>query len=153
MTQLFTLKTSNICFIFLALFLIFLMLLFLILQVPTISLLVPILSTMVAPSSEELSCVPLLNVSALIVTTLHIQGHFIFRPTMFPLELQVVLLKPFLDFIHAGILLGTEQAPRADKDIDKKKSDDSYELTEAERKEKNRLRQVIRFYRSYPCFH
>ena len=35
----------------------------------------------------------------------------------------------------AGILLGTEQAPRADKDIDKK-SDGSCELTEAERKEK-----------------
>ena len=27
----------------------------------------------------------------------------------------------------AGILLGTEQAPRADKEIDKKKSDGSYE--------------------------
>ena len=27
----------------------------------------------------------------------------------------------------AGTLLGTEQAPRADKDIDKKKSDGSYE--------------------------
>ena len=36
----------------------------------------------------------------------------------------------------AGILLGTEQAPRSDKDIDKKKSDASYELTDAERKEK-----------------
>ena len=36
----------------------------------------------------------------------------------------------------AGILLGTEQAPRADKEIDKKKADGSYELTEAERKEK-----------------
>ena len=36
----------------------------------------------------------------------------------------------------AGILLGTEQALRADKDIDKKKSDGSYELTDAERKEK-----------------
>ena len=36
----------------------------------------------------------------------------------------------------AGILLGTEKAPRADKEIDKKKSDGSYELTEAERKEK-----------------
>ena len=35
-----------------------------------------------------------------------------------------------------GILLGTEQASRADEDIDKKKSDDSYELTDAERKEK-----------------
>ena len=34
----------------------------------------------------------------------------------------------------AGILLGTEQAPRADEDIDKKKSDGSYELTDAERK-------------------
>ena len=36
----------------------------------------------------------------------------------------------------AGILLGTEQAPNADEDIDRKKSDGSYELTEAERKEK-----------------
>ena len=36
----------------------------------------------------------------------------------------------------AGILFGTEQAPRADKDIDKKKSDGSNELTGAERKEK-----------------
>ena len=42
----------------------------------------------------------------------------------------------------AGILLGTEQAPRANEDIDKKKSNGSYELTEAERKEKKRLRQV-----------
>ena len=55
---------------------------------------------MVAPSFEELSLVTLLNVFALIVTTLHIQGHFILRPTMFPLELQVALLEPFLDFIH-----------------------------------------------------
>ena len=31
-----------------------------------------------------------------------------------------------------GILLGTEQAPRADKDIDQKKADDSYELTNVE---------------------
>ena len=60
----------------------------------------PILSTMVAPSFKELSFGPLLDVSALIVTTLHIQGNFIFRPTMFPLELQVALHKPFLDFIH-----------------------------------------------------
>ena len=42
----------------------------------------------------------------------------------------------------AGILLGTEKAPRADKEVDKKKSDGSYELTEAERKEKKRLRQA-----------
>ena len=39
----------------------------------------------------------------------------------------------------AGILLGTEQAPRADEDIDKKKSGGSYELTGAEKKK--RLRQ------------
>ena len=38
--------------------------------------------------------------------------------------------------------MGTETAPRADKEIDKKKSDGSYELTEAERKEKKRLRQA-----------
>ena len=42
----------------------------------------------------------------------------------------------------AGILLGTEQAPNADEDIDRKKSDGSFELTEAERKEKKRLRQA-----------
>ena len=34
----------------------------------------------------------------------------------------------------AGILLGTEKAPRADKEIDKQKSDSRYELTEAEKK-------------------
>ena len=38
--------------------------------------------------------------------------------------------------------MGTENAPRADKDIDRKKEDHSYELTEAERKEKKRLRQA-----------
>ena len=42
----------------------------------------------------------------------------------------------------AGILLGTEKAPRADEDIDKKKLDGSYEITEAEIKEKKRLRQA-----------
>ena len=40
----------------------------------------------------------------------------------------------------AGILLGTEKAPRADKDIDRKKEDHSYELTKAERKVKKTLR-------------
>ena len=42
----------------------------------------------------------------------------------------------------AGILLGTEQAPNADEEIDRRKTDGSYELTEAERKEKKRLRQA-----------
>ena len=42
----------------------------------------------------------------------------------------------------AGILLGLGQAPSADEDIDKKTSDGSYELTDAERKEKKRLRQA-----------
>ena len=42
----------------------------------------------------------------------------------------------------AGILLGTEQAPNADEDTDRKKNDGGYELTEAERKEKKRLRQA-----------
>ena len=51
----------------------------------------------------------------------------------------VALARP-RDF--AGILLGTEQAPRADEHIDKKKSDGSYELTDADRKEKKRLRQA-----------
>ena len=34
----------------------------------------------------------------------------------------------------AGILLGTEQGSNADEEIDRKKNDGSYELTEAERK-------------------
>ena len=42
----------------------------------------------------------------------------------------------------AGILLGTEKTPRAAEEIEEKKSDGSYELTEAERKEKKRLRQA-----------
>ena len=42
----------------------------------------------------------------------------------------------------AGTLLGTEKAPRVDEDIDRKKADRSYELTDAERKEKKRLRQA-----------
>ena len=42
----------------------------------------------------------------------------------------------------AGILLGTEKAPRADEEIDKKKADGSYELTESERKEKKKLSQA-----------
>ena len=42
----------------------------------------------------------------------------------------------------AGILLGTEKIPRADEEIDKKKADGSYELTEAVRKERKRLRQA-----------
>ena len=42
----------------------------------------------------------------------------------------------------AGILLGTEKAPRVDKEIDKKKTDGCYELTEAKRIEKKRLRQA-----------
>ena len=39
-------------------------------------------------------------------------------------------------------MLGTEKAPRAVKEIDKKKSDDSYELTEPERNKKKRLRKA-----------
>ena len=42
----------------------------------------------------------------------------------------------------AGILLGTEQAPNADEEIDRKKSNGSDELTDAERKEKKRLRKA-----------
>ena len=34
----------------------------------------------------------------------------------------------------AGILLGTEQAPNAEDEIDRKKANGSYELTDAERK-------------------
>ena len=39
-------------------------------------------------------------------------------------------------------MLGTEQAPNADEDIDRKKNDGSHELTDAERKEKKSLRQA-----------
>ena len=92
MTQIFTLQTSNICFIFLDLSFSLLTVLLFIFQVPSVSLLVPILSTMVAPSFKEPSFAPFLDVSTLIATTLHIQGHFIFRSTMFPLELQVACL-------------------------------------------------------------
>ena len=42
----------------------------------------------------------------------------------------------------AGILLGTEQTPRADKEIDRKKADGSHKLTEAQRKENKILRQA-----------
>ena len=38
----------------------------------------------------------------------------------------------------AGILLGTENAPSADKDIDRKKENHCFELTEVEREEKRR---------------
>ena len=41
----------------------------------------------------------------------------------------------------AGTLLGLEKTPNADEDIDRKKNDGSYEMIEAERKEKKRLRQ------------
>ena len=44
--------------------------------------------------------------------------------------------------VFAGILLGTKQAPNADKEIDRKKTDGSYELTNAERRDKERLRQA-----------
>ena len=40
----------------------------------------------------------------------------------------------------AWILLGTEQAPNADEEIDRMMSDGGYELTDADRKEKKRLR-------------
>ena len=42
----------------------------------------------------------------------------------------------------AWILLGTEKVQGADEEIDKKKADGSYELTEVERKEKKRLRHA-----------
>ena len=42
----------------------------------------------------------------------------------------------------AGILLGTEKAPRADKEINRKKNDSCYVLTEAGIKKKKRLRQA-----------
>ena len=42
----------------------------------------------------------------------------------------------------AGIFLGAEKAPRADKEYYRKKEDHSYGLTEAETKEKKKLRQA-----------
>ena len=42
----------------------------------------------------------------------------------------------------AGILLGTEEAPRADEEIDRKKADGNYVLTDEERKDKTRLREA-----------
>ena len=42
----------------------------------------------------------------------------------------------------AGILLGTERAPRADEEIDRTKADGNYVLTDKDRKEKMRLRQA-----------
>ena len=36
--------------------------------------------------------------------------------------------------VFAGIPLGTEKAPRADEDFDRKKENGSYVLTDAERK-------------------
>ena len=38
--------------------------------------------------------------------------------------------------------LGTEKAQRADKEIDRKNAEGSYELTDEEREEKKRLRQA-----------
>ena len=55
---------------------------------------------MFAPSFKEPSFGPFLDGFILIATTLHIQGHHILRPTMLPHELQVVPLKPLLDFIY-----------------------------------------------------
>ena len=42
----------------------------------------------------------------------------------------------------AGILLGTEKAPRADNETDRKKEVNSNKLSQAERKEKKRCRQA-----------
>ena len=42
----------------------------------------------------------------------------------------------------ARTLLGTEKAPRADKEIDRKKEVHSNKYTQAERKEKKRIRQA-----------
>ena len=50
--------------------------------------------------------------------------------------------------------MGTEEAPRADKEIDKKKAVGNYELKEAERKEKIRLWQAngkAYIYLQLPC--
>ena len=53
---------------------------------------------------------------------------------------KFVALARAIDFVW--ILLGTEKGPRADEDIDRKKADSSYELTDAERKQKKRLSQA-----------
>ena len=50
--------------------------------------------------------------------------------------------KSLLLWPEQEVLQGYSWAPRADKDIDRKKEDCSFELTEAERKEKKRLRQA-----------
>ena len=42
----------------------------------------------------------------------------------------------------AGILLGTEKAPREDEEIDRTKADGNSLLTHKDRKEKKRLRQA-----------
>ena len=100
MSHLFTLERSDVCSIFLDHFLSFLAIFFFIFQFPTIHFLVTIFSTGSTSSSKELSFVSSLDFSALIVAAYFIQGHFILRPTMFPLELQVALLESFLDFIY-----------------------------------------------------
>ena len=100
MSHLFRLDRSDVCSIFLDLFLSFLAIFFFISQFPTIHFLVTIFSTGSTSSSKEVSFVSSIDVSALTVAALFIQGHFTLRPTMFPPELQVALLESFLDFIH-----------------------------------------------------
>ena len=54
----------------------------------------------------------------------------------------------------AGILLGKEQAPNADEEIDRKKSDGSYEITDADRKEKKSNRILSKVQKSFcSCTH
>ena len=42
---------------------------------------------------------------------------------------------------YTGILLGTEEAPTANKEIDRKEADSRYVLTDEERKEKTKAGQ------------
>ena len=43
----------------------------------------------------------------------------------------------------AGILLGTEEAPRANREIDRKKEDGNYVLTDEERKDSGRQMAML----------
>ena len=43
---------------------------------------------------------------------------------------------------NVGLVSFAEKAPRADKGIDRKKADRSYELTDAERKEKTQVSRI-----------
>ena len=72
---------------------------------------------------------------------------------MGPLVREVCCLARARGF--AGILLGTEKAPRADKETDKKKADGSYIINRS-RKKREEKTQAGKWHSyinlSYPCF-